>query len=80
MRKGKAREMKAPWLSRATALSQASWLSPSLQSQPENKQTNKQTEPIFQLPLEPGVDKYQGPGDSEDEAPREAARGQTIRS
>lgn len=40
MRKGKAREMKAPWLSRATALSQASWLSPSLQSQPENKQTN----------------------------------------
>ena len=36
------------------------------------KQASKQAKSIFQLPLEPGVDKYQGPGyNKEDEVPGE---------
>ena len=43
------------WPSWIMSLSQASLLLPSLQSQLENKQTNKQS-PLFPLSLEPAVD------------------------
>ena len=45
------------WPSWTMSLSQASLLLPSLQSQLENKQTNKQS-PLFQLSLEPAVDTH----------------------